>query len=125
MQTTISTNRGYINIYSFRKGDRLLDAESKTPNYNNYLIFISLNKKRFSFEIWLKINQTIKNDNDNVSIFTSFLSNIINNNLDYPNIYEKTINVLGVNLKTLLSELNYKYFNKSTYLQIIFNFLLK
>ena len=123
MQTILNTSIGIIRIYSFRIGDKLLDAESKIPNYNNHVIFISLNKKRFSFETWLPVSDKINNANDNVSVFISYLSNMVNNNLDYQHAYNKAIVVLGTNLKKLLSELSYKYLSELTQVQLIFKFI--
>ena len=69
MKTIISTKTtGEITISSVFKGDKEWKMSgSHQQNWNNHLVTVTNNKKKFSFEFWGSIaNPEIKSDQENV-----------------------------------------------------------
>lgn len=76
MKTIINTKTaGQITIKSEYIGNKAANWGDKHENYNNHLVTVSSNSKRFSFDFWGSIaNPEIKNDEENIFAFYCALS---------------------------------------------------
>lgn len=80
MKTTITTKTaGTITINSEYFGTKTASwGENVRPNYNNHLVTVSHNGKRYSFDFWGSImNPEIANDQENIFAFYCSLSDAI------------------------------------------------
>lgn len=71
MKTIINTKTaGQISINSKYKGNKLWNTENRQQNYNNHIVTIMHNHKRFSFDFWGSIaSPCISNDEENIFAF--------------------------------------------------------
>lgn len=78
MKTEINLNCGLITINSVYKGNKLWNCSKTMNNYNNHLVTIKHNGKKYSFEFWGSIkNPEISTDSDNIFAFYCSVSDAV------------------------------------------------